>query len=89
LFFLLETRAAIPVMTRAPRKTRVVISRSSGDACKKLNPGIWFSPFLLAEFFDDRLSNPQLIQKAVEGLKTLSDSDVLLILNYINRLQQR
>lgn len=42
-----------------------------------------------AEFFDDRLSNPQLIQKAEEGLKTLSDSDVLLILNYINRLQQR
>lgn len=42
-----------------------------------------------AEFFDNRLSNPELIQKAVEGLKTLSDSDVLLILNHINRLQQR
>jgi transcriptional regulator with XRE-family HTH domain len=42
-----------------------------------------------AEFFDDRISNPELIQKAVEGMKTLSDSDVLLILNHINRLQQK
>ena len=42
-----------------------------------------------SEFFDDRISNPELIQKAVEGLKTMSDSDVLLILNHINRLQQK
>lgn len=41
------------------------------------------------EFFDDKISNPELIQKAVEGLKTMSDSDVLLILNHINRLQQK
>jgi len=42
-----------------------------------------------AEFFDDKLNNPGLIQKAVEGLKTLEDSDVLLILNNINRLQKK
>ena len=41
-----------------------------------------------AEFFDDKLSNPQLINKAVEGLKELDDSDVLMILNYINRLRK-
>lgn len=42
-----------------------------------------------AEFFDDRLENPALINKAVEGMKKLNDSDMLLILNNINRLQQR
>ena len=41
------------------------------------------------EFFDDKLSNPELIQKAVEGLKTLDDSDILMILNLINRLQKK
>lgn len=42
-----------------------------------------------SEFFDNRLDNPELIHKAVEGLKNLDDSDVLLILNHINRLQQK
>ena len=42
-----------------------------------------------SEFFDDKLKNPELIQKAVEGMKTLDDSDVLFILNSINRLQQK
>ncbi len=40
-----------------------------------------------AEFFDDRLDNPELIQKAVKGMKTLDDSDILIILSLINRLQ--
>lgn len=39
-----------------------------------------------AEFFDEKISNPELVQKAVEGLKQLDDSDQLLILNHINRL---
>ena len=38
------------------------------------------------EFFDDRVSNPELVQKAIEGLNQLDDSDQLLILNHINRL---
>lgn len=41
------------------------------------------------EFFDDGFKNPGLIQKAVCGLKELSDEDVLLILNLINRLKKR
>ena len=41
------------------------------------------------EFFDEHLRNPELIQKAVEGLKGLDDSDTLLILNHINRLQKK
>ena len=41
------------------------------------------------EFFDEHLRNPDLIQKAVEGLNLLDDSDALLILNHINRLQKK
>ena len=42
-----------------------------------------------SEFFNDQLRNPELIQKALEGLKALDDSDMLLILGHINRLQQK
>lgn len=38
------------------------------------------------QFFDDSTQNPELIQKAVEGMKQLSESDVLLLLNLINRM---
>ena len=41
------------------------------------------------EEFDDGFKNPELIQKAVCGLKELNDEDVLLILNLINRLKKR
>lgn len=40
-----------------------------------------------SEFFDDKLSSPELVHKAVEGLKELSDSDIILILNLIDRLK--
>lgn len=39
-----------------------------------------------SEFFDEKQKNPELVQKALEGLKRLDDSDALLILNHINRL---
>lgn len=39
-----------------------------------------------SEFFDENVSNPELIKKAVEGLKQLDDSDLMLIMNHINRL---
>lgn len=42
-----------------------------------------------AQFFDDKQEKPQLIQKAVEGLSNLDDSDVLMILSLINRLQKK
>ncbi|WP_044976602.1 helix-turn-helix transcriptional regulator [Ruminococcus sp. HUN007] len=38
------------------------------------------------EFFDEGVSNPELVQKAIEGMKQLDDSDQLMILNIINRL---
>ena len=41
------------------------------------------------EFFDDGVKQPELIQKAVEGLKNLNDSDILMILGHITRLQPK
>ena len=41
-----------------------------------------------SEFFDDKLKHPELIKKAIEGLNSLDDSDILMILNHINRLQK-
>lgn len=38
------------------------------------------------EFFDDKNSNPGLVQEALNGLKKLDDSDLLLVLNLINRM---
>lgn len=42
-----------------------------------------------SEFFDTSISNPELVQKAVEGMKQLDDSDQLMILNHINRLLKK
>lgn len=42
-----------------------------------------------AEFFDDSISNPELIRKAVEDMKQLDDEDQLMILNHINRLLKK
>lgn len=40
------------------------------------------------QFFDESTPNPELIQKAVNGMKQLSESDQLMILSIINRLQK-
>jgi transcriptional regulator with XRE-family HTH domain len=40
------------------------------------------------EFFDVKLSSPELIHKAVEGLKCLDDDDMIMVLQYINRLRK-
>lgn len=42
-----------------------------------------------SEFFDDSVSNPELVQKAVEGMKQLDNSEQLMILNHINRLLKK
>ena len=38
------------------------------------------------QFFDDATQNPELIQKAVEGMKQLDEGDMLMLLGIINRL---
>ncbi len=40
------------------------------------------------EFFNDKTDYPELIQKALEGMRTLNDDDLLLVLNLINRLKK-
>lgn len=40
-----------------------------------------------AQFFDYGTKNPELIHKAIEGMKDLSESDMLMILSLINRLK--
>lgn len=38
------------------------------------------------EFFDEGTENPELIQKAVSGMKQLGESDLLMLLGIINRM---
>ena len=42
-----------------------------------------------SEFFNEKSKHPELIQKALDGLNELDDSDLLLILNFINRLSKK
>lgn len=42
-----------------------------------------------AQFFDDGTKNPELIHKAVEEMKDLSESDMLMLLSLINRLKSK
>ena len=39
------------------------------------------------EFFDSGIKNPALLKQAIDGLKTLNDDDLNLILGNIKRLQ--
>ena len=39
-----------------------------------------------AQFFDESLDNPALLQTAINGLKQLDDDDLRLIISNINRL---
>lgn len=39
-----------------------------------------------SEFFDEAHNYPALVQKTLDGLKDLTDDDLLLVLNLVNRL---
>lgn len=41
------------------------------------------------QFFDQSSPNPELIQKAVAGMKQMPESDQLMLLGFINRLLQK
>jgi transaldolase len=41
------------------------------------------------QFFDDSTQNPELIQKAVEGMKRLDARDIHLVLEFIDRLIEK
>lgn len=38
------------------------------------------------QFFDEGAQNPELVQKAISGLKRLNEDDLLMLLGMINRL---
>lgn len=38
------------------------------------------------QFFDSSTQNPELIQKAIEGMKNLNEDDLLMLLGIINRM---
>ncbi len=40
------------------------------------------------EFFDDGSTNPELTQKALDGISKLDESDMLMVLGIIHRLQK-
>lgn len=40
------------------------------------------------QFFEENQKNPELIQKATEGMKQLSEDDLLILLGIINRLRK-
>lgn len=40
------------------------------------------------QFFDESTQNPELLQKAVSGMKQLSEDDLLMLLGFINRLRK-
>jgi transcriptional regulator with XRE-family HTH domain len=41
------------------------------------------------EFFDTKHSNPELLSKAIEELRSLNDEDLLLILTLIKRIKKQ
>lgn len=40
------------------------------------------------QFFDTTIQHPELIQKALDGMKELEESDMLMLLGIINRLRK-
>ena len=41
------------------------------------------------QFFDEETKNPELVQKALIGIKQLDERDVLMLLGIINRLLEK
>ena len=41
------------------------------------------------QFFDEGTQNPELIQKAIAGMKQLDETDMLMLLGLINRLLEK
>lgn len=41
------------------------------------------------EFFDEENSNPQLVKKAAEEMKSLDEDDMRLIIQFIERLKEK
>ena len=42
-----------------------------------------------SRFFDDGEKNPELVQKALSGMRELDDEDLLMLIGIINRLHKK
>lgn len=65
---------------------------SSGKALPPLKEFLAICDYLEVtpqQFFDEENRQPELIQKAAAGMKQLSESDLLLLLSLINRMQTK
>ena len=65
---------------------------SSGKALPPLKEFLAICEYLGVtpqQFFDEASPNPELIQKAVEGMSKLSEDDMLMLLGIINRLLKK
>ena len=40
------------------------------------------------QFFDEATGTPELIQKAIEGMRQLSERDLIMLLSFIDRLKR-
>lgn len=66
-----------------------VYNISSGKALPPMKEFLAICEYLEVtpqEFFDESDKNPELIQKAMEGMKKLDENDILMLLGLINRL---
>ena len=69
-----------------------IYNRSSGKALPPLKEFFAICDYFgitPCEFFDTGLKNPELIRQATEGLKSLDEDDVAMIVKYINRLARK
>ncbi len=41
------------------------------------------------QFFDESTTTPELIQKAIDGMRQLNESDLIMLLGIINRLKSK
>ena len=65
---------------------------SSGKALPPLKEFLAICEYLGVtpqQFFDESSQNPELIQKAIEGMHKLSEDDLLMLLGLINRLLKK
>lgn len=62
---------------------------SSGKSLPPMNEFIAICEYFgitPADFFSEQIHYPELIKKAISGMEQLSDEDILLVLNLIQRL---
>ncbi|MDY3250940.1 MAG: helix-turn-helix transcriptional regulator [Candidatus Choladocola sp.] len=67
-------------------------SISSGRAMPSMSEFLYICEYLNIspkDFFDTELNTPLLLEQASEGMKSLSGDDLNLLINIINRLNQK